>query len=392
MRSHGTQRISSARVHLITQARDGGVLQHSWALAALLHGSRHNVVLHVARDHEALPSLGAALCSCISWSAPRGPRRARQGYVGARFVLVTAPHLLRLTRPGDVVHIQGNGWLPALMSLAFLLRRAGRAVVVTPHNSFVRRQRFAWQQRFGAAMLRRFVRGAHAVVVFNEADMATITQWGGRPVRSPLIHVVPKVTLEQVAVVRAVWRIRSDDHVVLVAGHLRRDKGLQKVIESAVRWPPSWRLVVVGEDKGAWNEASALAGRLGVRVTADLGYQPLQDFVAAIAAADVVLCPYEVASQSGIMDLATQVGIRTVAARVGGLREQADFAFDYGDDAGMTGALRLALAQPGSANRSPDVNQKEQRVLEAHRLAYASAVGQVRRGSFMSRSARWRFL
>jgi glycosyltransferase involved in cell wall biosynthesis len=93
----------------------------------------------------------------------------------------------------------------------------------------------------------------------------------------------------------------------------------------------------------------ALASELGVRAYWHVGYQPLSAFVAAVAAADVVLCPYERASQSGILAVAAATGTPTVATDVGGLSELADAVAAPGDVASLASAVRSAAASKHSS-------------------------------------------
>jgi glycosyltransferase involved in cell wall biosynthesis len=96
-----------------------------------------------------------------------------------------------------------------------------------------------------------------------------------------------------------------------------------------------------------------LAEELGVDVVWRIGYQPLDRFVGAIAAADVVVCPYDVASQSAVLAQARQVGTVSVASAVGGLPELAHEVFPPGDADGLSQALRRALrrAPPSAAEQ-----------------------------------------
>jgi glycosyltransferase involved in cell wall biosynthesis len=82
----------------------------------------------------------------------------------------------------------------------------------------------------------------------------------------------------------------------------------------------------------------------------DEGYLPLARFVAAAAAADVVACPYLVASSSAVLALAVALGRPTVASDVGGLGDLATVVVPPGDPdalaAGVERALRAGPVAP----------------------------------------------
>ena len=104
-----------------------------------------------------------------------------------------------------------------------------------------------------------------------------LSSWKGRVVRSPLVHIIPVPEPARVERFRGAWDARNGRETVLFAGQIRRDKRLDLLIESATSWPPHRTLAVVGEDRGDWDRCAALAERLGVRLHATLGFQPLED-------------------------------------------------------------------------------------------------------------------
>ena len=109
-----------------------------------------------------------------------------------------------------------------------------------------------------------------------------------------------------------------------------------------------------------------LARDLGVQVAARIGFLDLVDFAAALVAADVVVAPHEKASQSGVLSVAAQLGVPTVASAVGGLGELADRTFAPGDVAGLTRAIDSLLADGGG----PQPPMDEASALRAHLAEY----------------------
>ena len=184
---------------------------------------------------------------------------------------------------------------------------------------------------------------------------------------SPLVQLVPSPTEAQRQRWRREWDAGEDVDVVLFAGCIRPEKRLDLLIRSARSWPRGRRLAVVGEDRGAWDECSRLAREQGVEMAARVEFVELQDFTAALAAADVVVAPYERASQSGVLAVAGQLGVATVAAGVGGLGELAQRTFISGDVADLSRAIDAQLASQTEPPRPPD----EELALRVHLDAYA---------------------
>jgi glycosyltransferase involved in cell wall biosynthesis len=272
---------------------------------------------------------------------PRG--LARRLVIAGAFVARTVPHLVRTVRRGDVPHVQGLFLHPVMLALLFLLRlRAGR-VVHSPHNTFIR-----YRLPLGETWLRLFARVADATIVFSKADAERVARWGGRPVVAPLAQYMPPPEESSVRRWRERWAA-DGAQVVLFAGQLRSDKRLDLLIEAARDWPPGRRLAVVGEDKGELESCRELARSAGVQVSWQVGFTPLDEFVAALAAADLVVCPYDAGSQSGVLALARQLGTASVASDAGGLSELADRSFPAGDAAALASAIDVQLERPAPA-------------------------------------------
>jgi glycosyltransferase involved in cell wall biosynthesis len=345
-------------VDLVELDGRGGPYQHTVAVAEALQRSGVRVTLHTATDAELEAMPPVEMCRCMDWLRVAG--RGRRTRVAARFLAVTVPHILR--RPHAVLHIQGP-FKPGPLAIALgagRLRR--RRVVFSPHNTF---------SRHGGALDRRLVplctRLSHATVVFSNADARTVARWGARPVVSPLLQHMPPIDRAQVDAWRDRWAAAP---VVLFAGQVRPDKRLDVVIEASRLWTQPRRLAVVGKDLGDAERCRRLAASLGVDPAWSLGYLGLDDFAAALIAADVVVCPYTRASQSGILALAGQLGVPSIASDVGGLRELATAVVPRDvDAAGLASAVDALLASPPSRNGRDPVEA----TLAAHRQAYGLA-------------------
>ncbi|WMX48351.1 glycosyltransferase [Streptomyces roseicoloratus] len=177
---------------------------------------------------------------------------------------------------------------------------------------------------------------------------------------------MPRPTEEERRKWRSAWRADADTSVVLFAGCIRPEKRLDVLIESARDWPADRRLAVVGEDRGGWARCAELARAYGVDVAARVEFLGLDEFAAAISAADLVVLPYDKASQSGVLAVARRLGTPTAAANVGGLRELASQTFAAGDPHDLNRAIDTQLAE----GRAPDPASDDHRAVDVHLLAY----------------------
>ncbi|MGP6204416.1 glycosyltransferase [Microbacterium sp. F2] len=136
------------------------------------------------------------------------------------------------------------------------------------------------------------------------------------------------------------------EEVVAMIGQLRLDKNPLLLLRSAAAISPRVSLVYAGEDKGAAKAVYESADANSQSVVLIDSYLPLESLVSLVSICDVVVCPYEIASQSGVLALAGQLGVPTVASRVGGLAEQASHTFDHhapNADELLSGAIVAAL-------------------------------------------------
>ncbi|UKA57994.1 glycosyltransferase [Arthrobacter sp. FW306-2-2C-D06B] len=150
-------------------------------------------------------------------------------------------------------------------------------------------------------------------------------------------------------------KLSGGEPVVLFAGQLRSDKNPLLLVEAVNKLDFSINLVFAGEDKGAASEilAANLDGRH--RRLVEPRYLDLAELVSLIKLSDVVVCPYRVASQSGIVALANQLGRSVIVSSAGGLGEQSPLTFELGADQSEQLAVRLkaVLASGIDSDRRP---------------------------------------
>lgn len=345
------------RLLMVEQGGRGGEADYTGQLTAALAQQGWQVELATAADHLYPTAPGVRIAPVFHYvrghSRPaRMLRSCGLGWVGngLRFVFAM-PRLVRLARRADVVHVQG--WEhPLLGVLAVLALRSSAATIVeTWHNTFYRERSLA---RFNP-MLRRLLATLTArTIVHTQADLARIPA----EVVSRTV-VIPHGDYGALAragghadraAARAALRIAADAHLALMFGQLRRDKGLDDLIAAAER-VPSLTLLIGGEDLGALaanRERLAALEREG-RVVVREGFLAIEQAAQLFAAADVVVLPYAVASQSGVLLLAYGFARPVIVYPVGGLPEavrdgQTGWICARSDPAALADALQASAA------------------------------------------------
>lgn len=328
-------------LHVVEPGGQGGVHQHAASLAAAVAGRGVAVVLHSAADAEEPPDRagGVVRRTCLWRFGGLRPAPLRKAALAGGWVAIGVPACLARVRPGDVVHVEG--WFRPVLLLPLVLgARLRRArVVLVPHNTFSRRGR-AGEERLFRWMSRR----ADAVLAFSDRDRRRIESWAATTtVGVPMMFGPLPVDLDLVARWRERWDVADDQRVVLLAGQVRADKGPDLLVRAAAHWEGRLVPAVVGQDLGALGAARRLAAELDVALRVAEGYQPIEQFVAALYAADVVVCPYRVSSQSGVLAMAAALGLRTVATDVGGLPELATVVVPPNDPVALAEGVERVL-------------------------------------------------
>jgi glycosyltransferase involved in cell wall biosynthesis len=366
----------SATIHLVEPGGAGGIHQHAAALADGLAEGGVTVVLHTASDAEelALPT-GVSRRPCFWRFADVSNRSLRRLAIVGAWLGAGIPGCLMRTRPGDVVHVEGR-FFPVLLLPLFVGARLRRCRIgFSPHTTFPR------ARRGQEPLVRWMARRADVVFAFSHYDQAVMVKdWGVEAVRVPL--AMGRWAEEPDPGLVEGWRQRwraaggGDRPVVLFAGQLRPDKGLDLAVQAAEHWRRDALLAVVGEDHGALARAIREAAARGVDLVVGEGYHPLPQMVAAVAAADVVLCPYRAASMSGVLALATALGRPTVATDVGGSAEVATVAVPPDDPGALAAGVdkALDLGRPGErpAVSWPSRTEVARTVLAAYGLTAGS--------------------
>ena len=332
------------RVHMVELGGQGGVFNHSVEVAARLQSTGVDVVVHTADDHDAAPD-GLDICECVSWYRDSTSRFIRRSRTTMRYFARTLPHLARVIDADDVVHIQGSmALVPEVITVA---KSRGATVVCSPHNTFVREDDFGIGR-----VLASIVRRADRVLVYSDADVEILADRVTHIGRVPLVQFTPPAN----PVLRDGWRRRfagDGSRLAVMPGYLRRDKNIDIFVE-AVAMMPGWRGAVVGEANGLGEWLDGLIERTRAPIATDYRYLSVDEFVALVAAADVVAAPYRVASQSGVLSVAARLGIPRAAAATGGLGELATAVAAEMTPAGLRDAMLAAFATGAAPIRFDD--------------------------------------
>jgi glycosyltransferase involved in cell wall biosynthesis len=123
--------------------------------------------------------------------------------------------------------------------------------------------------------------------------------------------------------------IGANEKVLLFFGLIREYKGLKhllKAMPDIIGHYPDVKLIIAGDFKGKkaeydeWLNAEGVADHLIIRD----GHIPIPEVEPYFAASDIVVLPYESATQSGVIQVAYGFGKPVVATRVGGLPDVVD--------------------------------------------------------------------
>lgn len=323
-------------LHIVEPGGEGGVYQH--VLGAAEHGTYSEwdrIVLHTSMDAEISPAIpGLEYHKCMRWQR-RGPRGLRRVLTIFWTCAVLLPHLAwEAWSKRDDWEVQGQFGRGIYLLFIFVPWALRRRVVFSPHNSF-QRSGAAWED----GVLQYATRMAAATIVYVSSEAFRFPAASKIELRV-LWQYVPTTAGET----RYDWykKLSGARPVVLFAGQLRSDKNPLLLVDAVNKLGFSVNLVFAGQDKGAASEilGANLDGRHERFV--ESRYLDLAELVSLIKFSDVVVCPYRVASQSGVVALANQLGRPVIVSSAGGLGEQSPLTFDLGADQSEQLASRLS--------------------------------------------------
>lgn len=127
---------------------------------------------------------------------------------------------------------------------------------------------------------------------------------------------------------RNILNIDIDENVLLFFGLVREYKGLKHLLNALANIKKEdplnkrkIRLLIAGDFAGKRSEYDAMISSLGIEEIIDItdGHIPIGDVEKFFAASDLVVLPYESATQSGVIQVAYSFDKPVLATRVGGL-------------------------------------------------------------------------
>lgn len=222
---------------------------------------------------------------------------------------------LRRSRPEAVIFVWWIWvWaLPYLLMMALLPRRT--RIILQCHN--IGDKEPAWWKSW---LTNRVLRRGHVLVVHAESELLEASRRaGGRRIVSAHlpVHELGGAIPPRDEAKRLLGL--EGRNVALFFGHLRPFKGLDLALRAWREIESDVVLLVAGE---AWWESEAeyrkLAEGMG-NVRLEFRFIPDAEIATYFAAADVVLAPYRVEAQSGVVLTAFHFGRPVIAARVGGI-------------------------------------------------------------------------
>ncbi len=211
-------------------------------------------------------------------------------------------------------------WAPQVSTIA---RLAGAPVLFICHNVIEHEP-----SRVRLALTRFALGSGDRFVVHSDEDKRNLEELVrvARVVRTvlPSFGEVAGATPPR-AEARARLGFGEDEEIVLFFGFVRPYKGLRHLLDAmpAILAQRRVRLVVAGEfwhDRQDYFDRIAELG-VGDRITVLDRYAPNEEVADLFAAADLVVQPYETATQSAVTQIAFDLGRPVVVTAVGGLPE-----------------------------------------------------------------------
>jgi glycosyltransferase involved in cell wall biosynthesis len=232
-------------------------------------------------------------------------------------------HKIKKMKPDRIVVQWWHPYFsPCYTALSFMLR--GIPKIFVCHNVFPH-ERFPMDRLLTKCALKR----GSAYITHSEKEASDLKEITSSPVYEATVHPVYNAfKIQNMGRKQAKQEAGSapDKKMLLFFGFIRDYKGLRHIIDAMpeiVRYDPKIELWIVGEfrsDKEVYMEQIKKNGvESNIRIID--GYIPDSGIEKYFAAADIVVLPYESATQSGIVQIAYGFEKPVIATDVGGLPE-----------------------------------------------------------------------
>ncbi len=358
------------RLAVVEVSPRGGLLHYAFQLSNALAERGNEVDLIVPRGNELAAHEGAARMLAVlppyvsSAPPPRGrlAYQARRVGTGLRLGLAWARVVLETLRGGYDAVILGSDvtLLPGFAGVALMTsvpRHPPLVYVlhnVRPYNRWGGSNMMLTTQRSLASVRGVLLRAAFVIVHGNRSRAELLETWPPVPV-----VVVPHGDERLFSTTPP---LPSSEERVLFFGDWRKVKGIPVLMEAfdeLVGRRPAVRLTIAGTPAPVDFDPEFVrqwAQRHGDRVTVVDRYVPVEEVRDLFAAARVVVAPYLVAYQSGVVHLAMTMARPVVATSAGDLPDAVvdgvtGFLVPVGDAMALASALEKVVADPALATR-----------------------------------------
>lgn len=360
------------KIAIVETAAFGGLLHYATQLADGLAARGHEVDLIVPKDNELSTHRGSARMRDVL-EAPSNPGDMPTSNPFKRFKK-RAGVAIRLTRSwwrvvreartggydAVIVNCDIELSVPALGALVLVSGRRGPRMVEIVHNAeFVDRSGRAEGPLASAPILRRVLGLVHsrydlALVHGQRSEDTFVKTWPHRRV-AQIPHGDERIFAEDPPPL-------PDEQRILFFGDWNRIKGiplLMKGFDELVERLPSARLTLAGMPYADQVDVEAIrrwASGHGDAVELDERYIPIEEVRDLFGRAQVVVTPYEIGYQSGVVHLAMTMARPVVATNVGDLGsvvidEETGLVVPPGDAGALAHALERVLTDRALAER-----------------------------------------
>lgn len=332
---------------------------HDYELADLPHTCRVEPMLNLWPAFEAPPaSRLAASLRRIMWPLRRAFR-----------ALVLAREWWRLTR--RLRKMQPDVVLFSMIRFRFLsvflnqLKGEGMILAQVCHEFANREAKPSFAGRLVDSLFTSPYRAFSSIFLLSQsARDAFCEAYPEEAAKTQVIPHGPELLFperpEDVAELKARYKITGDDQIVLMFGGLRPSKGVPELIEAFARIKdrPHARLLIAGYPSREFDAGAEIErlSRLGIagRAQIDLRYLGMSELGSLIRLASVVVFPYRSATSSGALALAMSLGRPVIATAIGGLVDAVEDGktgrlVAPGSPDAMAQALEDVLGDPAAA-------------------------------------------
>ncbi|MGB0524375.1 MAG: glycosyltransferase [Flammeovirgaceae bacterium] len=232
----------------------------------------------------------------------------------------TAQRIIRYQPQVLLINYWMPFFVPALGTIAYLVRKKGIRVVAVLHNLIPH------EQRMGDQVLNRFF--------VNQIDRFLVM---GSSVKDDLLSMLPQANYKQhphplydhfgkpqdQAALKEAFQISPNQKVLLFFGLIRAYKGLDVLINAFGELSEEYVLVIVGESYENFEKYQALidANPNKARIHVYNRYVPDEEVPRFFSLADLCVLPYKSATQSGVVSIAFHFDLPVLVTDVGSLKE-----------------------------------------------------------------------